>query len=268
MSTRFIKPKIDKYIQLHSRYSKNETGVYGSISAVLGSTIDTDASYSSPPILTITEAPSGGVNATAICTIGSNGFINSIIITNAGERYTEVPTITAPLGTITGTSTGSNTQPFVVSLNLDRRRIYTWDLINEIVLNENGKVSLIDKLFDFEKSDIELYTKLSNTIYTFRLLDFNNQSIIKTKDLSTLKQSYVNGPVLNTGYPDNRIINAVDLEIAPQIIRNISISVDEGITDNKGINPIIDFNLTLKILEQEPQFIEYGSLNNININQN
>jgi len=98
MSTRFIKPKIDKYLHLHSRYSTNETGVYGSISAVMGSTIPTQASYSSPPILTITAAPSGGVNATAICTLGSNGFINNIIITNAGERYTAVPTITAPLG--------------------------------------------------------------------------------------------------------------------------------------------------------------------------
>ena len=125
MSTRFIKPKIDKYLHLHSRYSTNETGVYGSISAVMGSTIQTEASYSVPPILTITPAPSGGVNATAICTLGGNGFINNIIISNAGERYTEVPTITAPLGTQSGTAVGSKTQVFVVSLNIDRHRIYT-----------------------------------------------------------------------------------------------------------------------------------------------
>ncbi len=242
MSTRFIKPKIDKYLHLHSRYSTNETGVYGSISAVMGSTIPTQASYSSPPILTITAAPSGGVNATAICTLGSNGFINNIIITNAGERYTAVPTITAPLGNITGTSAGSKTQEFTVSLNLDRRRIYTWDLINEIVLNEKGKISFIDKLFTFNSD--------SNVIYTFRLLDFNSTSIIKTKDLSNLKQSFIAGSIMNTGYPNKTIQIPISIDIEPQIIHRISISVNEGITDNTGINPNIDFNITLKIEEK------------------
>lgn len=261
MSTRFIKPKIDKYIQLHSRYSTNETGVYGSVSAVLGSTIPTTASYSVAPILTITPAPEGGVNCTAICTLGGNGFIDNIIITNAGERYITAPTITAPVGTVSGTDPATSVrQSFIISINLNRRRIYTWDLMNEIILNENGKISLIDKLFSFNAT--------SNFIYTFRLLDFNNQSSIKTKDLSTLQQSFIQGNILNTGHPNKTIINPVELEIEPQIIRRISISVDEGITENNGINPNIDFNLTIKIVEKEPDIIEYGSLNNININQN
>jgi len=262
MSTRFIKPKIDKYIQLHSRYSKNESGIYGSItSAVIGSTIPTNASYSSVPLLVVSDAPLGGVNATAICTLGGNGFINNIIITNAGERYTTPPTITAPIGTVGGTDPNTTVpQSFIITINLDRRRIYTWELMNEIILNENGKISLIDKLFSFGAT--------TNFIYTFRLLNFNNQSSIKTKDLSTLKQSFIQGNILNTGHPNKTIIIPVELEIEPQIIRTISISVDEGITENNGINPNIDFNLTIKIVEKEPDIIEYGSLNNININQN
>ena len=69
MTTRFIKPNIDQYIQLYSQYAANERRIYGSIlTAVMGRTIPTQASYSSVPILTRTAAPNGGINATAICT--------------------------------------------------------------------------------------------------------------------------------------------------------------------------------------------------------
>ena len=127
MATRFIKPKIDKYIQLFSQYAANDRGIYGSIlSAVMGSNIPTQASYSSVPSLTITAAPSGGINATAICTLGGNSFIDNVIITNPGVGYITVPTITVPAGTVT---TGQ-VQTFKVEMNLDRQRIFTWNLKN------------------------------------------------------------------------------------------------------------------------------------------
>jgi hypothetical protein len=44
-------------------------------------------------------------------------------------------------------------------------------------------------------------------------------------------------------------------------------SVDETITQQQGISGDVEFYISLKIVEKEPSIIEYGSLNNININQ-
>jgi hypothetical protein len=258
MATRFIKPKIDKYIQLYSQYAANERGIYGSISAVMDSTIPTQASYSSVPILTITDAPSGGINATAICTLGGNGFINNIIITNPGAGYITVPTITAPAGNVT---TGQ-VQTFTVTINLDRQRIFTWDLKTSIDLNENGLIQIVDRVF-MNTSGLSL-----TQIFTFRILEISTLSVINSHDKSGLSnQSDIPGHILDIGIVNKLIRNDVKLEIQPQIINRITMSVDETITQQQGISGDVEFYISLKITEKEPSIIEYGSLNNININQ-
>jgi len=258
MATRFIKPKIDKYIQLYSHYAANEKGIYGSISAVMDSTIPTQASYSSVPILTVTPAPSGGINATAICTWGGNGFINNIIITNPGAGYITVPTITAPAGNVT---TGV-VQTFTVTINLDRQRIFTWDLKTSIDLNENGLIQIVDRVF-MNTSGLSL-----TQIFTFRILEISTLSVINSHDKSGLSnQSDIPGYILDVGIVNKLIRNDVKLEIQPQIINRITMSVDETITQQQGISGDVEFYISLKIVEKEPSIIEYGSLNNININQ-
>jgi hypothetical protein len=49
--------------------------------------------YTLPPILTLSAPPSGGVQATAVCTV-SSGAINAVTVTNQGAGYTTAPTVT------------------------------------------------------------------------------------------------------------------------------------------------------------------------------
>jgi hypothetical protein len=60
--------------------------------------------YSSPPVVSISTAPSGGVNATAEAVLTVTGIVTAIRYTNAGAGYTVTPTITltSPIGISTG----------------------------------------------------------------------------------------------------------------------------------------------------------------------
>ena len=62
--------------------------------------------YTEPPNVSISDAPTGGVNATASATIDS-GIVTEIIVTNQGSGYTEIPTVTiddAPAGGVNATA--------------------------------------------------------------------------------------------------------------------------------------------------------------------
>ena len=50
--------------------------------------------YTSIPTITISNAPSDGVNATAMAAVDPNGVVSGITITNGGTGYTSTPTIT------------------------------------------------------------------------------------------------------------------------------------------------------------------------------
>ena len=60
--------------------------------------------YSSPPVVSISTAPFGGVNATAEAVLTVTGIVTAIRYTNAGAGYTVTPTITlaSPIGISTG----------------------------------------------------------------------------------------------------------------------------------------------------------------------
>ena len=113
MTTRFIRPKIDKYIQLYSEYAKNKGTLYSSVRTITITNPGT-VFYFSEPLLTLTTPPTGGIRATATCTI-ENGVPNTITITNPGFGYTAPPVIT-----ISGGGDGTGTVPAIVAtINLD-----------------------------------------------------------------------------------------------------------------------------------------------------
>ena len=57
--------------------------------------------YTSAPTVSISTAPSGGINATAVATL-NGGSISTVFVTNAGAGYTEPPTVTFTGGGGTG----------------------------------------------------------------------------------------------------------------------------------------------------------------------
>jgi len=88
MAMRFVKPKIDRYVQLYSEYAKHEGPLYGSVISVIITNGGTG--YTSAPIVSFPN--SIGLRATATWN-GLNGAINTVTITNPGYRYIAVPTI-------------------------------------------------------------------------------------------------------------------------------------------------------------------------------
>ena len=254
MATRFIKPKTDKYIQLYSEYAKNEGALYSSVRTITITNPGT-VFYFSEPILTLTSAPTGGIRATATCTI-ENGVPNTVTITNPGFGYTAPPVIT-----ISGGGGGTGTLPTIVAtINLDRKREFEWDLESPIELNENSLIQIVDRVY---------INASSTTVYAIRILDIVSQSVVNTTDGSGIPGQIrlTRGKMLDIGIPNKPYITDVVLEIQPQSISKIVLLIDDGISKNIGIVGNIEFFISLKITEQEPKFLEYGSLNNININQ-
>ena len=99
------------YIQVPSVTIVGKSGSGGIATAVLGSrtlgiaTITSGGSqYSSAPIVSISTAPFGGVNATAEAVLTVTGIVTAIRYTNSGAGYTVAPTITltGPIGISTG----------------------------------------------------------------------------------------------------------------------------------------------------------------------
>lgn len=62
-------------------------------------------SYSSIPVVSISTAPVGGINATALAFLNANKSVSAIYYTNAGSGYTSIPVIT--ISSPTGVSTGN-----------------------------------------------------------------------------------------------------------------------------------------------------------------
>ena len=99
------------YTQAPSIKIVGQSGSGGIATAVIGSktlgivTITSGGSqYSSAPIVSISTAPFGGVNAIAEAVLTVTGIVTAIRYTNAGAGYTVTPTITltGPIGISTG----------------------------------------------------------------------------------------------------------------------------------------------------------------------
>ena len=269
MATRFVKAKVDKYIQLYSKFGKTENITYDRVVEI--EIIDGGSGgvsvFSLPPNIIISPSQTGGVRATATCTI-ADGKINTITITNQGSGYTNPPAVTIQSVTGGGGGGDPNSNPptpirtavFKTYLTLKKRRVFEWDLENAIEINENGVFQVADRVI----------LNTNNTdIFSMRLLDISTQSVVNTTDKSgnTNQPSFNQGKVIDIGYGVKTTPNDIKLEIQPQTINKIVISIDEGISGNKGINRDIEFYISLKIVEKEPSVIEYGALNNINTSQ-
>jgi len=100
------------------------------------------------------------------------------------------------------------------------------------------------------------------------MLDVSTQSIVNTENTSgTPQQIYNYGKIIDIGHIKRSIPNNIILEIQPQNMNRISLRVNKGITGDTPIDSAIQFFISLKITEKEPSYIEFGSLNNINIHQ-
>jgi hypothetical protein len=102
--------------------------------------------------------------------------------------------------------------------------------------------------------------------YMIRLNNLHSPSIVHSDNGGTT--NVVNkGVILHTGILNDEPALPIKIVLEQQIINRISLSVDKTISGNSGIQDFIEFVICLKLTEYEPSYISYGSMNNVNVNQ-
>lgn len=227
--------------------------------------------YTSLPTITISPpVHSGGVQATAVAILDEGGLY-SANVTNSGSGYDSSVTITVSGG---GGSGGTYIPIFyrgfgataeanikLIPLPAEKVKKHTWVLDTPIEVNENGLIQVVDRVFQGLAAD-----QLTKPI-PIRMYEINTKSIINAKNISGSNHSFYQGKVIDIGLPNRTTPNDIKLEIQPQILDKITLSLNHGIHDKDGFDKDVEFFISLKITEKEPTMLEYGSLNNLNINQ-
>lgn len=89
--------------------------------------------YATPPIVAISTAPIGGINATARSYISSAGIVTSIRITNAGSGYIVAPTITIAPPASSGVGTYIQNETVTGSISGTTALVKSWSAVtNEL----------------------------------------------------------------------------------------------------------------------------------------
>jgi hypothetical protein len=103
-------------------------GVVGIITVTSGG-----GGYATPPIVAISTAPIGGINATARSYISSAGIVTSIRITNAGSGYIVAPTITIASPASSGVGTYIQNETVTGSISGTTALVKSWSAVtNEL----------------------------------------------------------------------------------------------------------------------------------------
>lgn len=223
-----------------------------------------------PPTITISAPPSGST-ATAQVSQIIDGKITAFVITSVGEGYdiSNLPTITISGGGGSGAtakalyhlgSGASATANLIFEPDVIKK--FSWELESPIEINENALISVVDRQFEnIPSADV-------NKPLVIRMFELGTKSIVNVKNTSSNQfDTFYQGRILDMGLPERSIKNDIKLEINQQMIDRITLSVNHGLTSSAGCKFDTDFVIILKIEEKEPAMIEYGNLNNININQ-
>ena len=98
------------------------SGVVGIITVTNGG-----GGYASAPSVSITSAPTGGINASARAYINSVGIVTAIRVTNAGAGYTVTPTITIGSPYMVGVGTYVLNETVTGSISNTTALVRKWD---------------------------------------------------------------------------------------------------------------------------------------------
>ena len=249
----------------------DQDDVAASVTAVLTGgvitsvTINSGGGYDARSCLIFVGEPQTTDIATGTCTIDAEGRINSVTITNAGLNYTSPPSIQIS-GLGFAILRASLIQGFGGNIVLDYDFVpttiykYTWDLESPIELNENGLLQVAHREF------YNVPTNDKGKLIVMRLHDISTKSIVNTKNTSE-NGDFNGGIVVDIGLENRLLPNEIFLEINPQTINRITLSLNHDISGTAGFHSQIEFLVMLKVIEKEPSVIEYGTLNNINFLQ-
>ena len=223
--------------------------------------------YTSLPTITISAPDIAGIQATAYAVL-TDGVITSITIDGGGAGYTKNPTVIVTGGGGSGAvlkgylyrGFGATAVASITLQPLTSTK-FTWELETPVEVNENALLQVVDRQFTgISSAD-------ADKPMVIRMYEVSSKSIVNTLNKSRNNASFYQGQIVDIGKPDRNMPNDIKIEIQPQNIQRIALSVNQGISTNTGIGVGVEFVVILKVTEKEPSLIEYGSLNNINISQ-
>ena len=206
--------------------------------SILSITASGGTGYTSLSTVSIT------VGTGAITTPTVTGPITSYVINNGGTGY---------VSPVISISVGSGATPVLVLNTPSICYEYRWN-INDINLNDGGKLSLVNH---FYKSMVTTTTPVIT-----RILNLSSKEQI---DTSRGVGSILDISSWNYLAP---FIPPQPIYLSPQTINNFTITLEENMQVlNVGSSGANVFCLVLKLTEGDLETVQFGSTNNINVNQ-
>ena len=99
-----------------------------------------------------------------------------------------------------------------------------------------------------------------------RINNLHSASIVHSDDGGT-GITLRKGMIVDMSYPYQDITTAIKIVLEQQTINRIVLSVDNTFSEIKGLPNTTDFVLCFKLAEYEPKYIGFGSMDNVNVNQ-
>ena len=252
--TKAVKANIDKYIFLFSKHATKQfytdtNGIVRNIDYAWNIDPQTINEQSTLELVQKDFSNYAEETATATVVFGSASSI-SVIITNPTTNgyYTIPPTVTLSGGTGTGAVATA---------------VLTSGRVSSVTIS--GTLSAY-ALATLPTVSISAPTTLGITPYMIRINNLHSASIVHNNDGGT-GISVKKGYIIDMSYPYQDITEAIKMVLEQQTINTISISVDNTFSDIRGLPNTTDFVLCFKLAEYEPKPLSYGSMNNVNVNQ-
>ena len=252
--TKAVKANIDKYIFLFSKHATKQS--YTDTNNIVrnteyGWTIEPQTINKQSTLELVQKDFSnyGEETATGTVVFGSASSI-SVIITNplTNGYYTTPPTVT-----LSG-ATGSGA---VATAVLTSGRVSSVTMSGTMTGYAAATLPTLS---------ISAPTTLGITPYMIRINNLHSGSIVHSDDGGT-GNSLRKGVIIDMSYPFQDITEAIKIVLEQQTINRIVISVDNTFSEIKGLPNNTDFVLCFKLAEYEPKPLSYGSMDNVNVNQ-
>ena len=252
--TKAVKANIDKYIFLFSKHASKQS--YTDTNGIVRNTeygwnIDPQTINEQSTLELVQKDFSnyGEETATGTVVFGSSSSI-SVIITNplTNGYYTTPPTVTLSGGTGSGAVATA---------------VLTSGRVSSVVISGTMTGYAFATL---PTLSISAPTTLGITPYMIRINNLHSGSIVHSDDGGT-GNSLRKGVIVDMSYPFQDITEAIKIVLEQQTINRIVISIDNTFSEIKGLPNNTDFVLCFKLAEYEPKPLLYGSMNNVNVNQ-
>ena len=252
--TKATKANIDKYIFLFSKHATKQSytdtnNIVRNLEYAWNIDAQTINEQSTLELVQKDFSNYGEETATATVVFGSASSI-SVIITNPTTNgyYTIPPTVTLSGGTGTGA---------VATAVLTSGRVSSVTISGTLSGYAAATLPTVS---------ISAPTTLGITPYMIRINNLHSASIVHSDDGGT-GISVKKGMIIDMSYPFQDITEAIKMVLEQQTINRIAISVDNTFSDVRGLPNTTDFVLCFKLAEYEPKPLLYGSMNNVNVNQ-